>query len=847
MRTLTTLVLLGLALGRSAGAAAPEAVTILRDAWGVPHLFNQGRGALLRGAFANGWAQAEDRLFQMEVLRRAATGRLAELLGASYLQMDEVARRDGFTRDERARLFRRLSRNDRRQIEAFRDGVNAYVAKVTLDPTLLPFEFFGTPPEPWDETDTVAVAVLEFVVFGANGGQEILNADLLLDLLDRFDEPTAQAVFADFVWPEDGAAPTTIAHADGVAADPDVVAPFAPAQMDLIRAHAASIRQAADALRSERGIMGGLGVHRHASNAIVVGPALSASGKPILLGGPQTGLNIPNLFWEVGLHGGGYEAEGVIGPAGPGVLIGRGRNFAMTITSGMLDNVDTYVETLDPTRPDHYLFRGRSRPFERRTETFEVAGQADVTLDVLRTVHGPVFFIDPAGGVAFSRRAAFRGKEIASAASIAHLGFVHDLAGFRRLADQVVVSLNLHYADADGNIAYFHRGIRPLRARGTDPRLPFDGRGGMEWRGTMPPRKLPSVVNPSRGYITNWNNKPIEGWSSGEERELWGIVDRVQVFIDGLDAAKAASQKLTPADVSDLMRHAATSDIFAHRLLPFLDSAVGALDLQPDAPVAAARSAIDAWVAAGAPLVATPDGNGTIPYPGAAIYREFRTALQDATFDDELGAAARAMNYPAVNVGDDEDDHGSLFSPDAVMLRLLYREGAVDGAPLPPDLLPVSRNYFEDVAHPGPRSRADALVAALGSAVATLTTRFGTADQTQWLLPGLHDEYRDLGAVNLVYGTTTMVRENRGSFNLLVDLATPVSAQIVVPPGELGTFTAADGSQEPAHLRDQLPLYEAFQYRRQPFTASELEAPVTMETVPVVRAHATSTRDTSPR
>src|SRR5262249_125759 len=104
--------------------------------------------------------------------------------------MDQVARRDGFARDERARIFRRLSRSDQRQIEAFRDGVNAYIHKITLDPTLLPLEFAALgPPEPWDETDTVAVAVLEFVVFGANGGQEGLNPDLPLDLLHRFPPP----------------------------------------------------------------------------------------------------------------------------------------------------------------------------------------------------------------------------------------------------------------------------------------------------------------------------------------------------------------------------------------------------------------------------------------------------------------------------------------------------------------------------------------------------------------------------------------------------------------------------------------------------------------------------------
>jgi len=166
-----------------------------------------------------------------------------------------------------------------------------------------------------------------------------------------------------------------------------------------------------------------VGLHRHASNAIVVGPALSASGVPLLLGGPQTGLNAPSFFWEVGLHGGGYEAEGVTAPAGPGALIGRGRNFAMSITSGILDNVDTFVEFIDPADPTRYRFRDRSLPFERAYRTFKVSGMPDVTVDQLRTIHGPVFFLDRDAGLAYSRQAAFAGKELDSAAAIIRMGY----------------------------------------------------------------------------------------------------------------------------------------------------------------------------------------------------------------------------------------------------------------------------------------------------------------------------------------------------------------------------------------------------------------------------------------
>jgi penicillin amidase len=823
-----------LALGLFAGAAlaAGDSVTVLRDAYGVPHIFTHGRAGARRGSYANGYVQAEDRLFEMDILRRAATGRLAESVvlkasGMDFLPMDKVARRDGFTAAERVQLYRRLPARDRQALAAYRDGVNAFIAKVTANPQLLPLEFLGTPPARWEVGDSVAVGVLEMLVEGANGGQEVLNADLFLDLLARFPETEAHGVFNDLIWMDEPAAPTTIASEDGTATAfaSDHVQRFAAAQVALVTRYAASIRQAADVLRGEQGLMGGLGrtpalpigLRRHASNAIVIGPALSASGHPILLGGPQTGLNAPSFFWEVGLHG-AYEAEGVTAPAGPGVLIGRGRNFAMTITSGILDNVDTFIEVLDPADPTRYRFRGRWLPFERRTETIKVAGQPDLMLEVLRTVHGPVFYLDREGGVAFSRRAAFRGRELESAAAVLNLGYVRSLGGFRRLADRMAMSFNLHYADAAGNIAYFHRGVRPRRPLHTDPRLPLDGTGTMEWRGVDPPDRMPSVVNPQRGFITNWNNKPITGWSSGEQREQWGVVDRVGVFVDALEAARTAGTHLTPADVKALMRHAAVSDIFAHHVVPFLEDALDTLPVQPDdIMLRTAVANVRAWVDAGASLAAvTPEHQGVVPDPGAAIYTTFRDEAQRAVLGDELGGALRAMFYPSRNDGEQEDDHGSFGSPDALFLRVLLSAGAVPGAAVPAGLLPVSRDYFTDVTSGTPHTRAEVLVGALRAALDTLTMQFGS-DQNTWQLPALRERYRDLGSISNFFGLTEMERENRGSFNLVVDFAPPVSGEIIVPPGEVGTFTASDVGHEPP---------------RQPFTMDELEPPVTPEPIP---------------
>jgi hypothetical protein len=193
------------------------------------------------------------------------------------------------------------------------------------------------------------------------------------------------------------------------------------------------------------------------------------------------------------------------------------------------------------------------------------------------------------------------------------------------------------------------------------------------------------------------------------------------------------------------------------------------------------------------------------------------------------------MYFPEVLVGDQEDDHGSFGTPDALFLRVLLAAGAVPRASVPDGVLPVSRDYFADVATGMPHTRTEVLTGALRAALATLAARFGTADQSAWQLPALRETYRDLGVIGAIFGPTEMERQNRGSFNLVVDLGPPVRGEIVLPPGEAGSFTNDDLASEPPHLRDQLPLYEAFGYRRQAFAPDELELPVTMEVIPIVR------------
>src|SRR4029077_1933213 len=146
--------------------------------------------------------------------------------------------------------------------------------------------------------------------------------------------------------------------------------------------------------------------------------------------------------------------------------------------------------------------------------------------------HGPVFASYPSDNVAFSRKNYIFGQEVSAANGLVSLGTTTNMRRFRHTIDKVLASLNCMFADSSGNIAYFHRGLRVMRPGTVDPRLPLPGTGEAEARGILKGRRMPTTINPALGYIAQWNNKPIKGWSADEQRELWGGADRVQILKD---------------------------------------------------------------------------------------------------------------------------------------------------------------------------------------------------------------------------------------------------------------------------------------------------------------------------
>lgn len=529
---LVAVVLLAAPLARSQAApsvqlTAPDGttVTIERDDFGVARITAETEAAAF---YAQGYAAAQDRLFQMETFWRAATGRIAELNGPgandANIRTDAAVRTVGYTVAERQAQFEALPAALRTMIENYVAGVNAYIALARTNPAARPVEYFAEPLASigiteWDVPK--AMAVMQFFIrrFGEAGGQELQR---LAEL-----EANGMAWFNENRPINDPTAPTTIP----LPVAPAVVAPAEPVpwtgpRIDpAVAAAVAEERAVVEATLAELGIPDRLG-----SYAALIAGSRSVSGRAMLLGAPQMG--VPgvtgpgaanrNVTWEseilVGpvdnptLHIAGMTVAGI-----PGVIIGRARDHAWTLTSGVSDNVDTYVLLLD--EQGRFVFNGEPRPLALAQETINVRGADPVTVTRARMVvdaddQRPIYAQQEQ--LAFAYRYAFWGRELDMAVALYEVWKARTVADVEAAIAKFPVSFNFFLLHRDQTIGVYHVGRYPVRPGTVDPRLPALGDGSQEWEGFIPFASLPQDKNPAQGYYVNWNNKPVAWWNHGD-------------------------------------------------------------------------------------------------------------------------------------------------------------------------------------------------------------------------------------------------------------------------------------------------------------------------------------------
>lgn len=594
----------GVPAGEVASTVEPKpGVTIVRDAaYGVPHVYGDTRADTMFGA---GYAGAADRLFLMDVLRHTGRAQLASFLGGSNAAAD--ASQWAFAPYAEADLQRQLEQLPAlygaagqqavEDVQAYVDGINAYIAAAATNPALRPGEYalLNKPMEAWKPTDVVAIASLIGGIFGRGGGNELNSALTMQAFVDRFGGKAGRRAWLDFRSKNDPEAPTTISRAypyetrtafarPGLAL-PD---PGSVREPPIATASSGAVGHGGFGEAIERGLHEGA----HASNWELVSAKHSASGHPIAVMGPQVGYYVPQILMEEDLHGPGIDARGAaFAGVNLYVELGHGPDYAWSATTATSDNVDTFAEILCQGSFS-YVYRGRCRPMEKLQTTESWTPNAvdstepgSQTLTAYRTVHGIVFARGRVGGrkVAFVHERSTYMHEPDSVIGFAQLnepGVVTGVGGFKKAVSNINFLFNWAYVDSE-HIAYALSGAMPQR-QGTSPDFPVLGNGKFDWKGFRPSTQTadylpfarhPQAVDPA--FLVSWNNKQAPEWGAADDQYAYGPVFRSQMIADKVRAGTKGKRRMTLAQLVQAMEEPATQDLRGYQVLPILLKAVG--------------------------------------------------------------------------------------------------------------------------------------------------------------------------------------------------------------------------------------------------------------------------------
>ena len=476
---------------------------------------------------------------------------------------------------------------------------------------------------------------------------------------------------------------------------------------------------------------------------LLVSGRRSATGTPILAGGPQLAYNYPGLTLEMGMYGPSIRVRGATSVPFPGyMLIGRGENFAWTLSSAGADIVDSYAETLcGGSRDAATATRAAAGGWRRSGPAGLTQGDRTVNVTLRRTVHGPVSGYARVAGsrrlVAIARRRSTYGRETTDQIFFQRLTFgrVRNARQFIAAAATTPQTFNAFYADRR-DIAFTTTGRLPLHRRGVNPDLPVDGRGGYEWRGFLPTGRLPQSVSPASGAIVNWNNKPARDFpAAGTRFGSEGPIMRN----DLLRRALAARQRHTPASLLGAENAGAVGD--PRTFLWPVVSAVLARGRAPSPLAAAMARTLDDWAARGGGWVDS-DGDGKVDAAGQSIIVAAWDRLADAALCGRLGRAVcrrLAILRPRFDAPPGANQYGGWHQYMSKDLRTLLGR-RVRG-----------RYRLRYCGNGSVRACARALWAALEATGPGLAAAQGGQDPAQWRLPTLTIAFSPLPLARIQY------------------------------------------------------------------------------------------------
>jgi penicillin amidase len=603
-------------------------VDVYRDQYGIPHIYANTPHDLF---FAQGYVHAQDRFWQMDFWRHIGSGHLSEMFGEDSLENDQFLRTLGWV-DIAQEEYDAMSPSEQAILQAYADGVNSYLADHQGSALSLEYAILGLlspeyQPEAWRPYQSLSWAkVMAWDLGESQMGAEIDVARMLGFL-------TPQQV-ADLTPPYPADHPVIVpgfkivGNSSVEAGYPGLLAGLTPALDSL-----------AERMDSLEGVLGadisalreGIG-----SNNWVISGQRTASGKPLLADDMHLGVQMPSIWYEVGLHctqkspDCPYEVTGFSFASVPGVIVGHTDRIAWGFTNVGPDVVDLYIEKINPDNPNQYEVNGQWVDMDITTEEIKVSGGEPVALTIRRTRHGPLitdvygpledFTQQPGIELPEQYAIAMRWTALEPNRLIgAVLGYnkAQNWEEFRQAArDFVVPAQNTVYADVDGNIGYQTPGWIPMRNPGHDGRLPVPGwTDEFEWQGYIPFEELPNTFNPPEGYVATANNAVVGPDYPYSISYYWAYGYRARRIVEMIEGAPG------PVTAEYIQKmHGDNANLSAETLVPvLLQVPLSDINLEN------ARTLLRSW-----------DYQDHMDSAASALYNVFWEQLLAQTFHDDL-------------------------------------------------------------------------------------------------------------------------------------------------------------------------------------------------------------------
>ncbi|MDA5194228.1 penicillin acylase family protein [Govanella unica] len=773
-------------------------VEILRDRQGVPHVYGDTEYEVFVGF---GYIMSQDRLFQMEMRKRQALGKTAEVLGKGdkawpdkYLSKDIDART---MHDPKALNieYSNLPFADKMLINGFTDGVNKTITEVLKNQSEKlpkPFKDYGFLPELWTVSDTMIYAVDVLGAYSSFSTQ-ILNMELYHFLRQKYPKD-CDDIFNQLLWKTDVNAPTTKRDHQKGGKDKSSTQPLgcqeqAPNGLDMA---------------SKPTLLGGMdkimareSSPKRASMAWLVGRDKAAGFSSIFVNGPQPGWHTPSYYYPVGLHGGAFDLVGFAAEGSMVLEVGVNPSMSWGITAGLGNHVDHFQEHLEKPGSTRYRLNNEWHDMMGRAELIEIKGEDPLKMVIRSTVHGPVVAGDKSSSIAYSQAISWQGAGVSSVMAWVNAGKTRNFKDWLAEARSFAFGYNWFYADKDGQVGSVFTGRFVKHRNDQDIRLPATGTGGYEWQEFLPANANPAVL--TTGYIVNFNNKPAKDWpNSGLYWEQWAEANQVDILLGEI----TKKERLTWNDMWDINHVISYRDVSASYFVPYILRALENAEVGSD--LAKARALIAKWNQ----MRTDDDGDGKFDTAGQALFDAWLPVMVRDTLAPTLDGFASAPIWLAAGYQTKAprlEEHPSAGT--LVTYHALLSSDGRSGV----------HHYYNFFGDRGPD---EVIRSAMNKAIENLK-KTQSGDMSKWRIPAVPQVFFDSNA-NRIPMTgkdkllTLPLYANRGAMNLMSGYGLEdkgVMAGFVLPPGQSGFIPPEGKWQDNPLFANHMQMYRDYGLR----------------------------------